>query len=280
LFAVVHAELVAGFEPGDDFADVVDVDDVAAVGAPEEAGVEEFKEFFEGAALGVAFESGGDDANGAVFDGGETDLGLVDEKQAAVYLDDELAGAGGSGSGLLTVEHLEQCVDAGGFGCGLGFLAGGGFEGVWSDFGAVVEHAGAGAFDGLEDAGAVEGLKQVVDGVHVKGADGVLVVGGGEDDQGQALEATVVDKVFQNGEAIEAGHLDIEEDHVGLVLFDELDGFDAVGSLGENFDTADGLEQILQLFASQLLIVDDESRHRDDDWTLRGEGWLHEFGSR
>ncbi len=270
LLFVVHAELVAGFEPGNDFADVVDVDDVAAVGAPEEVGVEEFEELFEGAALGVAFDGGGDDADGAVFDGGEADLGLVDEEQAALHLDDELAGSGSAGSGLLAVKHLEQGVDAGGF----GFRADAGFERGGGGFGTVVEHAGAGAFNGLEDAGAVERLEQVIDGVHVEGADRVLVVGGGEDDERQVIEAAMVDEVLEDGEAVEARHLDVEEDDVGLVLFDELDGFNAVGAFGEDFDVADGLEQVLQLFAGQLLIVDDESRHRCADRTLGRESWL------
>ena len=39
LLAIVHAELVAGFEPGDYFADVLDVDDEGAVGSPELLGV-------------------------------------------------------------------------------------------------------------------------------------------------------------------------------------------------------------------------------------------------
>ena len=94
LFSVVHAELVAGFEPGDDFADMVDVDDEAAVGAPEEMGVEELEELFEGAAFGVAFEGGGNDADGAVLDGCEADVGLVDEEQAGLDLNDQLAGGG------------------------------------------------------------------------------------------------------------------------------------------------------------------------------------------
>ena len=33
-----------------------------------------------------------------------------------------------------------------------------------------------------DDAGEVKGLEQVVDGVHVEGADGVLIVSGGEDE--------------------------------------------------------------------------------------------------
>ena len=37
---VVHADLEARFEPGDYFADAVDVDQVRAVDAPEDLGVE------------------------------------------------------------------------------------------------------------------------------------------------------------------------------------------------------------------------------------------------
>ena len=46
LFGVVHAELVAGLEPGDDLADVLDVDEEGAVGAPEGLGVELVHQFF------------------------------------------------------------------------------------------------------------------------------------------------------------------------------------------------------------------------------------------
>lgn len=35
LFFVIHAELVGAFEPGDNFADVILVDEVGAMGAPE-----------------------------------------------------------------------------------------------------------------------------------------------------------------------------------------------------------------------------------------------------
>jgi hypothetical protein len=37
------------------------------------------------------------------------------------------------------------------------------------------------------DAGAVKGLEQVIDGVHVEGAHGVLVVGRGKDNLRQGL---------------------------------------------------------------------------------------------
>jgi len=108
----------------------------------------------------------------------------------------------------------------------------------------------------LHDALLIEGLEKIVDGIDLKGADGVLVERGREDDlrEGQ-LPAQ---EFFEDGEAIEAGHLDIEKDDVGLVLTDELDGFDAVGSVGENVDAASSFEEELELLAGERFIVDDE----------------------
>jgi hypothetical protein len=68
----------------------------------------------------------------------------------------------------------------------------------------------------------------------------------------------LVEQLLEDGEAIEAGHLDVEEDDVGLVGADEVDGFDAVGALGEDFDAAGGLEQVEQLLAGEGFVVDDE----------------------
>ena len=100
LLAVVHAELVAGLEPGHDLADVLDVDEEGAVGAPEGLGVELVDELFEGAAVGLAFDGAGDDGDGALVDGGEADLALVDEQEAVLGADDDLAGGGRRAGGL------------------------------------------------------------------------------------------------------------------------------------------------------------------------------------
>jgi len=230
LFAVVHAEQVAGFEPGHDFADVVDIDDEAAVGAPEEGGVEEFEEVFEGAALGLSVEGGCDDADDAIFNGCEADVGLVDEEEARLDLNDELAGCGRPGSGL-PVEEFEEGLQVALVGEGRCSIAGVVFEGVFRE-------ADADAVEGLADAVGIEGLKEVVGGVDVKGADGVLVVGRGEDELGEPGELVMVDELLDDGEAVHAGHLDVEEDEFGAVLFDEVDGLNAVGSLGKDIDAA------------------------------------------
>src|ERR1700734_1122574 len=81
LLGVVHAELVAGLEPGYDLADVLDVDEEGAVGAPEGLGIELVGELLEGAAVGLALDGGGDNGDGALVDGGEADLALVDEEE-------------------------------------------------------------------------------------------------------------------------------------------------------------------------------------------------------
>ena len=107
------------------------------------------------------------------------------------------------------------------------------FEGCF--FGEVLLlDAFAGAAEGLEDAAAIEGLEQVVDRVHVEGAHGVLVECSGEDDLRHGAGRFFVEELFDDGEAIEAGHLDVEEDEVGMMGLDEVDGFKAVAALGED----------------------------------------------
>ena len=54
---VVHAELVAGLEPRHHFFDPVDVHQVRAVHAPEQVAVEIGLQIFDGAVVGLAFES-------------------------------------------------------------------------------------------------------------------------------------------------------------------------------------------------------------------------------
>src|SRR5690242_8877760 len=69
VLAVIHAELVAGFEPRHDLLDVVDVDYIGAVGAPEGLRVEQIQQLFQGAALRLAFERGRRDGDDALIDG-------------------------------------------------------------------------------------------------------------------------------------------------------------------------------------------------------------------
>jgi hypothetical protein len=101
VFTLPAAALLSGLlllalplEPRHHLADVVDVDHKAAMGAPEERRVQQFQQLFQGAALGVALEGLRDHANHALVDGRVADLGLVDQQQPALRLDDQLGRAG------------------------------------------------------------------------------------------------------------------------------------------------------------------------------------------
>jgi hypothetical protein len=63
---------------------------------------------------------------------------------------------------------------------------------------------------------------------------GVVVEGGGENDVGDFELA--FDEFLEDAEAIKAGHLDIEEDEVGIVLLDEVDGVETVFALCDEVD--------------------------------------------
>jgi len=137
LFFVVHFEHEAGFEPRDDFLDVVDVDEIGAMRAPEGFGIEGGVELLEGAVVGGAFEILGGDGNEAAFDGGEDEVFGVDQEHTLLGADEDFGGLRGGrlGSGKLRDELLEAF---GGAGLGLDFFFG--------------------FLDGLGDAGLVEGL--------------------------------------------------------------------------------------------------------------------------
>jgi len=276
VFAVVHAEQVAGFEPGDDFADVFNVDEVGAVGAPEGGGVDLVGELFDGAAVGEAFQGCGDDGDVAFLDGGEADVVLVDEQETLAVAHDDFAGAlfacgaRGCGEERRSVCGAAGVLQGGGFGLLLQqfeqalqplFAAGlrQGFKGC----GRAGGEALANFLDGLLDAALLKGLEEVVDRVDFKGADSVLVEGGGEDDLGHGcvvvpVVTLAVEEFFQDREAVQAGHLDVEEDDVGAGGADDFDRLDAVGGFGDDFDFACAAEQVVQFAAGEGFIVDDD----------------------
>jgi hypothetical protein len=245
LLGVVHAELVAGLEPWHYLSDVLDIDDEGAVGAPESFRVELVDELFEGAAVGVAFNAGGDDADLAVLNRGEAYFALVDEEKAVLGADHDLSGLYARG-GLDLDLLLHQFQEGIEFSIAGGLRRGG--------------DAGAGLFEGTGDTGAVKGLEEVIDGVHLEGADSVLVEGGGEDDL--RTRELLVEELLDDGKAVEAGHLDVEEDEVWLVETYEVDGLDAVGALSEDFDAAGFFEEVDELLAGEGFVVDDDGGER------------------
>ena len=78
VFLVVHFEHEAGLEPGNDFLDVVNVDEVRAMRAPEGIGIETGKEFVKSAVVGGAFDVFGGNRDEAAFDGSKDQIGGID----------------------------------------------------------------------------------------------------------------------------------------------------------------------------------------------------------
>src|SRR5258706_1262065 len=94
LLLVVHAQLVAALEPRDDFLDAIDIHHKTAMRPPEEIGVERLEQFFQGAAVGMAFHGVSHYADDTVFDGGVADLFLVHQHESSSRADHYLAGLG------------------------------------------------------------------------------------------------------------------------------------------------------------------------------------------
>jgi len=83
-----------------------------------------------------------------------------------------------------------------------------------------------------------------------------MVESGGEDDVGNFEFA--LDEFLQDAETVEAGHLDVQEDQVGRVFLDEVDGFDAIFALADERDFREGFEEEGEFLASGLFVVNDD----------------------
>src|SRR5579864_7770996 len=93
LLFVIHAELVRTLKPGNHLANAVDVDQVGAVGAPEEIAVKTVEQLLECPAVGLSFHprcTRSHNCDDAVFDPCITDIFLVHEKHAPQRLQQNL----------------------------------------------------------------------------------------------------------------------------------------------------------------------------------------------
>ena len=59
-------------------------------------------------------------------------------------------------------------------------------------------------------------------------------------------------------EAVEAGHLDVEQDQIRLLLGDGLDGLEAVAALADDLDVGLVLESVAHPLARERLVVHDQ----------------------
>ncbi len=67
-------------------------------------------------------------------------------------------------------------------------------------------------------------------------------------------------QLLDDAEAVQSGHLDVQEHDVRLQGLDQFDGFQAVAPGGQDLDFGKFLEQKRQLFARQALIVNQDRR--------------------
>ena len=98
----------------------------------------------------------------------------------------------------------------------------------------------------------VDRLHQIIDRLRVERAQRMLAVGGDEHEQWR-LD---VHQALDHREAVEARHLDVEEDEVGLMGLDLADRLAAVGGGGDDLDVVKGLQPQLQPLRRQGFVVD------------------------
>jgi hypothetical protein len=67
----------------------------------------------------------------------------------------------------------------------------------------------------------------------------------------------LVEQLFDDAEAVEAGHLHIEKDEVGIVFADEIHSFDTILALSYDVNVVDALEEESEFVSRQLLVVHD-----------------------
>ena len=106
--------------------------------------------------------------------------------------------------------------------------------------------------EGFAEALLVDRLQQVVERMHLEGAHGVTVVGG--DKNGQRQSALLLQRLHY-AEAVDFGHLDVEEDQVWLLALDSGDGRAAVTALGHDFQVGFFLQQAAQTPAGKGFVV-------------------------
>ena len=116
---------------------------------------------------------------------------------------------------------------------------------------------GAQAAEFFEGAGQLRGFyrfNKIVNGVDLEGAECVFVVGGGEDHEGLHGEAR------KQIEAVDAGHLNVEEEHVdggGGLRVEIGESLRGVGRSGDDLKIVEAGEQALEPLNGERFIVDE-----------------------
>ena len=101
----------------------------------------------------------------------------------------------------------------------------------------------------------VEGLQKIIDGIYFESLHRILIKRRGEDNFGE--RNFLVEQLLDDPEAVEARHLNVQKNQVGIVLFDEVDRLETVLALGNDIDVAGVFQQISEFVAGEFLIVHD-----------------------
>jgi hypothetical protein len=125
---------------------------------------------------------------------------------------------------------------------------------------------------GADDFFASIFFKDVGFDAHVHGTvEEVLIFIHGEKDD--AHEGFFALELASHFEAVEAGHVDIEDDDVGLMIVEHFEGGLAVGGFADDFEDAAFFDDFAKTAAKDRVIVDDEElgfTHGDNSETQRG----------
>src|SRR4029077_6393625 len=114
----------------------------------------------------------------------------------------------------------------------------------------------AGLFDGQGDPLFIERLQNVVNRVDLKGLHSILVIGGGKNDLRNGY--LPVQQLLDHGKAIQSRHLHVQEHEVRRVLFNEVNGFQAIGSMGNDVYIVHRFEQITEFVPGELFVINND----------------------
>jgi hypothetical protein len=83
-----------------------------------------------------------------------------------------------------------------------------------------------------------------------------MIEGSGEDDVWD-FEFTL-SQFLKDAEAVEPGHLDVQEDQIWRMFFDQVYGVEAIFALGQEMNLGEGFQEKGEFFAGGLFVVNDD----------------------
>src|SRR6185436_14162461 len=119
---------------------------------------------------------------------------------------------------------------------------------------SIAQKPGFRAVKRLVEPLAVKRLQQVIKRINFKGPQRILIECRDKDDKRHRFGAGC----FKDGEAVQLGHLYIEEDQLRFEFANEGDGFAAVRALSRDLDLRVAGQHASDPAASERLVVDDQ----------------------